>query len=172
MIRDERGFTLAELLVAVAVLAFIMAGVLALQRQGQTAYLMGAARVEVQQNARVALDVMMNELRAAQSMTTVTNCNNATNGTTDITFVDQGGTSHQYQLVGTILQRDGAALIGGVQALRIWCYDGAEALTATASSVRTVLVSITTQTEKGVASYSAANQHAVVEGRVRLRNLL
>ena len=54
---NERGFTLAELLVASAVLGIIMLGVLLVQRQGLTAYLVGAGRVEVQQNARAALQI-------------------------------------------------------------------------------------------------------------------
>src|SRR5207244_13348551 len=61
---NERGFTLAELLVVVALLGLIMAGVVSLQQQGQQAYLMGAARVDAQQNARVALTLMWRALRS------------------------------------------------------------------------------------------------------------
>lgn len=62
---DQRGFSLAELLVVVAVLALILTGVLALQQQGQIAYLMGSNRVETQQNARVAMALMSREIREA-----------------------------------------------------------------------------------------------------------
>ncbi len=43
--------------------------------------------------------------------------------------------------------------------------------TATASLVRSVHVQIRTQTESAVAAGSDRNQHAVMETRVRLRNL-
>ena len=64
-VRDTRGFTLAELLIVVAILGFMMGALFTLQRQGQLAYLTGSARVEVQQNARFALDMMISDIRSA-----------------------------------------------------------------------------------------------------------
>ncbi len=51
------------------VLALILTGVIALQQQGQIAYLMGSNRVETQQNARVAIALMTREIREACSLT-------------------------------------------------------------------------------------------------------
>ncbi len=65
---NERGFSLAELLVVVAVLALILTGVIALQQQGQIAYLIGSNRVETQQNVRVASALMTREIREACSL--------------------------------------------------------------------------------------------------------
>jgi prepilin-type N-terminal cleavage/methylation domain-containing protein len=173
---NERGFTLAELLVASAVLGIIMLGVLTVQRQGLSAYLVGAARVEVQQNARAGLDTMLNEVRSALAITAVSaGCGTGPvptgGGATSISITEQGGTAVQYQLVGSDLQRNGVVLVGGVQTLRIWCYDATDALTATATNVRTLHVQITTRTESGASATDGRNQHAVMETRVRLRNL-
>jgi prepilin-type N-terminal cleavage/methylation domain-containing protein len=169
----QRGFTLAELLVAVAVLAFIMAAIVGLQQQGQLAYLVGAARVEVQQNARVALDLMMAEIRSARAITASANCNNAASGTNDIRFDDQNGSDVRYRQNGTTLERNGAVVVGGVQSLVIRCYrDDGTTLTQTPADVRTVHVTITTQTEKGTSPGSPTDQHAIAEARVRLRNVL
>jgi prepilin-type N-terminal cleavage/methylation domain-containing protein len=173
---NERGFTLAELLVATAVLGFLMLGVFTVQRQGLAAYQVGAARVEVQQNARAALETMFGEIRAAQAITAVpAGCGTGPvptgGGATTISFNDQNSVAVQYQLAGTNLQRNGTVIIGGVQSLRIWCYDGADALTSTAALVRSVHVQIGTQTESVVAAKADRNQHAVMETRVRLRNL-
>jgi prepilin-type N-terminal cleavage/methylation domain-containing protein len=173
---NERGFTLAELLVATAVLGFLMLGVFTVQRQGLAAYQAGAARVEVQQNARAALETLFGEIRAAQAITAVpAGCGTGpvptAGGATTISFNDQNSVAVQYQLVGTNLQRNGTVLIGGIQSLRIWCYDGAGALTATASLVRAVHVQIGTQTESTIGAGSGRNQHAIMETRVRLRNL-
>jgi hypothetical protein len=87
-----------------------------------------------------------------------------------------------YQLTGTSLERRErpnptvfagpfVTLIGGVQTLRVWCYDVNDALTATMSLVRSVHVQVRTSTESVVAATSDRNQHAFMETRVRLRNL-
>lgn len=173
---NERGFTLAELLVACAVLGMIMLGILTVQRQGLGAYQVGAARVEVQQNARASLETMFNDLRSALAVTAVpAGCGTGPvptgGGGASISITDQGGTAVQYQLVGSNLQRNGVALVGGVEWLRIWCYDAAGALTATAANVRSVHVQVSTRSESAVTATSDRNQHALMETRVRLRNL-
>jgi type II secretory pathway pseudopilin PulG len=176
---DVRGFALAELLVVCAVLGLMMAGLLAVQVQGQQAYQMGAARVEVQQNARGALDLMMTELRFAKAITAVgAGCDTGPvptgGGATTISITDQDNKAVVYQLTGTNLQRtyDGGAattLVGGAQTLRFWCYDSNGALTAAAATVRSVQVRMQTGSESPGA---ARNQHALVEARVRLRSVL
>lgn len=173
---NQRGFTLTELLVACAVLGIVMAGLVTLQQQGQAAYLVGAARAEVQQNARHAVEMLTTELRFAQAVTAVgAGCGTGPvptgGGTTSITFTDQGGAAVVYQLAGTDLQRDGAVVVGGVETLRIWCFDAAGALTTAPANVRAVHLQVSTQTEAGVAAYHDRNQHALYTGRARLRNL-
>jgi type II secretory pathway component PulJ len=61
----EGGFTLAELLVACALVSLVMAGLLGLQMAGQTTYRAGASRVEAQQSLRVVLDRVVQEIRHA-----------------------------------------------------------------------------------------------------------
>lgn len=173
---NERGFTLTELLVACAVVGVVMAGVFTLQQQGQNAYLWGSARVEVQQNARLALDLMTREIRSAISI--------ASCATTKVAFTDSGSVAVVYEVSGDRLYRtrnNGTTtsaigdneVIGGVQSFTITCYesDGYTA-TTTAANVRAVLFQIQTRVSNtGVGSGAAGNQHAVVESRVKLRNL-
>lgn len=64
-LRDERGVTLAEILVVTAVIGLLMAGLLGLLQVGVRSYTWGAARVEAQQSARVALERAAKELRDA-----------------------------------------------------------------------------------------------------------
>ena len=167
---NERGFTLTELTVACAVIGVVMAGIFTLQQQGQLAYLWGSARVEVQQNARIALDVMTRELRSAKS---VSACS-----TTSISFKDATGTDVSYSRSGASLPysllRNTDDIIGGLQSITITCYkaDG-YTTTTTAVDVRSVLIQIQTQVSDpgATASSPAGQQHAIVESRVRLRNL-
>jgi prepilin-type N-terminal cleavage/methylation domain-containing protein len=165
---NERGFTLAELLVSCAVIAFVVAGVFTLQRQGQLVYLWGAARVEVQQGARQALDMMMRELRTAL---TVTSCS-----ATSIAFTDASSNAITYSVSGATLLRDAPgvsspnnALIDGLSSLAITCFtsDG-YTTTTTASAVRSVMIAIQTQ---GGGSSTGGIQKTAVQDRVKLRNL-
>lgn len=177
---DARGFTLVELLVAMALLGLILAGVFTLQHQGIQSYLTGASRVEVQQNARTALELMVQELRSAQSVSAV-------GGAGDVTFVTSVGqpppalATIRYQLSGTTLNRSingvPTPLVGGVQALTFTYYSAFDAATNTGTvtalpdSVRVIRIQIVTGTERGASPGSPGDQRATVESTVKLRNL-
>lgn len=60
-----RGFTLVELLVAVALLSLIMVAFYTIFEGGIKAYEMGEKRVELIQNARAALSIMTSQIRQA-----------------------------------------------------------------------------------------------------------
>ena len=63
--RADAGSSLIDLLVAAAAMGLVMAGLLVILRSGTSTYRWGAARVEAQQSARVALERMAAELRGA-----------------------------------------------------------------------------------------------------------
>lgn len=174
VLRDQRGFTLTELLVVATVLGMILAGVVLVQQRGQEAYLFGAHRVEVQQNNRAALELMVRELRSAQSITAIASA-------TNLTFVDENGVATQYQLSGATLNRTVTGtttpLIGGVQTLSMTYYsawNGATntgTTTTTPASVKLIRVQLVTGTEDQVSTGSPGNQTATMESVVRLRNI-
>src|SRR5262245_303974 len=187
---NQRGFTLAELVVATALMGLVMAGMFVLQRGGQHAYLLGSNRVEAQQNARITLDLMTRELRSARSIVTV--------GTgTDISFQDQCNNTVAYALAGTQLNRTGPTysdrnncvvditvtttspitVIGGVQGFTLTSYSvydvssGTYTTTTTAAQIRVIKINLVTSQEESVATSSPGNQRATVESTVQLRNL-
>jgi prepilin-type N-terminal cleavage/methylation domain-containing protein len=178
VLRDQRGFTLTELLVVTAVLGMILAGIVLVQQMGQQAYLFGSHRVEVQQNNRAALELMIRELRSAQSVTAVTSA-------TNLTFVDENGNPTQYQVSGNTLNRTVTVagtptttpLIGGVQTLAMAYYsdwNGATntgTTTTTPTQVKLIRLQLVTMTEDSVSSGSPGNQRATMESLVRLRNI-
>jgi len=177
-LRDQRGFTLTELLVVAAVLGMILAAVVLVQQQGQQAYIFGSHRVEVQQNNRAALELMLRELRSATSVTAVPSA-------TNLTFLDENGNTIQNQISGALLNRTvtvaGTAtttpLIGGVQTLAMTYYsdwNGATntgTTTTTPAQVKLIRLQLVTGTEDQVGSGSPGNQSATMETLVRLRNI-
>ena len=65
MLRDERGFTMTELLVVCALMGTVMGGVLSLLLVGQQSAATSAAKQDAQQNARMSLERMIEEIRQA-----------------------------------------------------------------------------------------------------------
>jgi prepilin-type N-terminal cleavage/methylation domain-containing protein len=81
---NQRGFTLAEMLVVCAIVGLVMASLLGLTMQGQQMYWFGTTQVDGQQTVRVALERMGKEIREAgyeplPGETDPTACPNATN---------------------------------------------------------------------------------------------
>lgn len=175
---SQRGFTLVELVIAVAIVGLVLSGTLIALQQGENAYQFGSGRVEVQQSARMAVDRMIRDLRTGSTVTTST--------ATSVTFQyidDTGATvTVAYSLTGANLQRNqispapGVAqpetLIGNVSAFSLTYYDGNNIATTTPANVRAVDIKLTTKPQDTtLAGYDLANQRAVFEDRVRLRNL-
>lgn len=156
-----------------------MAGLLVIHSGGTSAYVIGSSRVAAQQNGRVALEMMVRELRPAQSITAVTS-------STDIEFKWEDWATPpvlhtiRYTLAGAVINRtkDGVTtpLIGGVTSINFTCYyndptTGNLTTTTTPTKVQAIQIQIRTGSEVSVASYADANQHATMESWVRLRNL-
>src|SRR3972149_4360526 len=64
-VRSQRGFTLSELLVACAVITFVMAGLLVMLQSGQESYLRGSRPIQGPPNGPLAIDRVVDELRDA-----------------------------------------------------------------------------------------------------------
>jgi prepilin-type N-terminal cleavage/methylation domain-containing protein len=189
ILRDQRGFTLTELLVVATVLGMILAGVVLIQMQGQQAYLFGSHRVEVQQNNRAALELMVRDIRSAASVTTLGSATDLTLMTCQDPYPSSAPTTPclpadvitvRYQLSGTTLNRivNGTTtpLIGGVQTLAMTYYaynpsTNTTSVTTTPASVKLVRVQLVTGTEDQVGAGSPAKQRATMESLVRLRNI-
>ena len=195
---DQRGFTLAELLVAIAVVGLIMTGLLSLMMTGNQTYLTGSNQIEAQQAARVALARMVREIRGAGYNPTGAACPPSKNcpiggatGLDNLTataLVVQNDTNDNgdftdpaerivYTLNGTDLQRqvlgvDAApqTIVGGIQALTFTYLDENGAPTGKPEDVRSVQISLTTQPETQPGTWQAGRVLVTMSDQVRLRN--
>lgn len=196
----QKGFTLVELLVAMAVLGVMMAGVLDLLMVGHQSYLVSANLAETQQSARVALDRMIREVRQAGYNPAGATFNAITAATaTSLTIqldLDGSGAIQAdgpdgladtgdeevigYSLNGTSLERKagGAAaqlVIDGVQSLTLTYLDVNGATISDPASnlgaIRSIVVFLTTQPERVPASYQAGKVTRSMADSVRLRSL-
>ena len=64
-LRNERGFTLTEMLVVCAILGIVMAGVLSILVVGQQSATATSNKVDAQANARIGIERMIEEIREA-----------------------------------------------------------------------------------------------------------
>ena len=175
--RPAGGLSLAELLVSLAVLGLVLAGLFAILHSGLKAYGWGVGRVEAQQAARVALERMARELReagydprgagiqpvvaAAPALVTFQRDLNG-NGVVDptrerVTFLLRAGES--------VLRRDAGGgaqpIIDGVRRFDLTYFDRARAPTTDPSRVDSVRI----QLEVGLTGPVAA-----METQVSVRN--
>jgi prepilin-type N-terminal cleavage/methylation domain-containing protein len=188
---DQRGFTLAELLVAIAVVGLIMTGLLTFMMSGNQTYLTGSNQIEAQQAARVALARMVREIRGAGYNPTgapacppAISCpivgapgfgNPANTALMIQNDLDGDGTFEEqiaYTLNGTDLQRQGQTIVGGIQALAFTYLDenGVELVPAQPQNIRSVQIVLTTQPENQPATWQTGRVSVTMSDQVRLRN--
>jgi type IV pilus assembly protein PilW len=173
----HRGFTLVELLVAMAVTGPLLGGLWLLLHTGLQAYTGGAMRVEAQQSARWALERMAGELREAgfdphgaglvaievaerQRVRLVRDLNE--NGVVEPT---QERVTYLWDATARVLRRDAGGgaqpLIDHVETLELTYFDGAGRITSEPAHVRGVRVRLVVGRE-GLST--------IVETAVTLRN--
>ncbi|HEY3065377.1 MAG TPA: prepilin-type N-terminal cleavage/methylation domain-containing protein [Methylomirabilota bacterium] len=100
---SDRGYTLAELLVALAVAGIVMSGLLSMLMAGQQSYLVGTNQIEAQQNLRIAIGRMIQEIRLAGEDPTKVNFDAITNQTaTGLTIQNDWNANGAIQNAGTV----------------------------------------------------------------------
>jgi type II secretory pathway component PulJ len=174
---------LTDLLVALALAGLLVSGTYLLLDQGQRTYAIGAARVEVQQSTRLAVERLAAELRGAGFSRAATRfAAVAVAEPTRVTIqhdvdgdglVGGSGERITYLLRGQTLRRDAGGgaqpVIDGVERLEFTYFDAHRRPTTQPDAVRTVVISLSARpTHAG--SAAAAAVVATVTTEVRLRN--
>jgi prepilin-type N-terminal cleavage/methylation domain-containing protein len=194
--RAAAGFTLAELLVGLAVTGIVMAALFSLLLVSQQTVAQGTNQAEAQQNARAVLARMIDDIRSggydptnsgfatitAQSTAgfTIQNDWNGSgaiqnNVTTTLSGVPRGE-QITYTLSGTTLTRqesqvDGSALpLARVESMTLQYLDDTGAVTAISADIRTVVITLGVSPDNQPAKNPQGRVLVTVSDRARLRN--
>lgn len=178
------GFTLVELLVALAVVGLVLAGTVSLLHRGQQSYLLGAGGLEAQQSARVALERLAREIRKAGFDPVGASFSSIVNPTpTSVTvqndlngngIIDARGETVTFLLRGTTLRRNAGGgaqpIIEGVRALTFTYLDADGIPTAVPEKIRTVIVALTVGPDSLEGAPSRDVLAVTMRTQIRLRN--
>jgi len=176
---DAGRVHLVDVLVALALMGLLFSATLTVLAHGQRAYTQGAARVESQQSARMALTRMARELRQAGSgggslppIAVAEAARVVIQHDFDGDGVASGrGETVTWQLSAGVLRRNAGAgaqpIVNGVRALAFSYLDADSRSTTVPAAVRTVVVSLTTEPEHPGAGGATITK---LTTEVRLRN--
>ncbi len=168
---------LAELLVSLVILGFTMAGLFTCLDHTQRAWAIGAARVESQQGARVALERLTRELRSAGAGSDAFDAISVAEPDRITLHSDLDGDGAAtgrgetvaWRLVDRVLRRDAGGgaqpVVDGVRSLVLEYLDATGRPAAAPGAARTVVVTLTTEGGAG-----GAGATTTIATRVRLRN--
>ena len=169
---------LAELLVVLALLGLTLSGMLLALVQGRQVYAIGAARVEAQQNGRIALERLAREIRTAGAGGTGFDAISVAEPQLIVLQLDrsgdgvisQRGETITWRLDGAVLRRNAGGgaqpVINGVQSLALDYLDARGRPTRVPGEVRTVVIVLTTAADGGPPSAGLTT----LTTQVRLRN--
>ena len=131
--RDDFGFTLVELMITLAMTGIIVVAIYSAYNVQQRTYYTQDQVIEVQQNLRAALDVMVREIRMAGYDPSRSNGFSITTTTANKLIFDMdldedgitGGTNESitYELSGTTLDRNGQAIAENIEAIEVQFLD-------------------------------------------------
>jgi prepilin-type N-terminal cleavage/methylation domain-containing protein len=114
--KKTKGFTLVELLVAMAILAMMMTSMFSMLSGSMAAWQSGNKRIEAAQNARVGLNLIASDLRRAIASQQISYTSNGTQLTNIIPFLAVDSPSTAIDLGGGAVNAEGSQQVFGVLA--------------------------------------------------------
>jgi prepilin-type N-terminal cleavage/methylation domain-containing protein len=114
--KKTKGFTLVELLVAMAILAMMMTSMFSMLSGSMAAWQTGNKRIEAAQTARVGLNIIANDLRRAISDQQISYTTSGTAITNTVPFFATNNASTTMDLGGDAVNAVGSSQVFGVLA--------------------------------------------------------
>ena len=136
--RSQKGFSLVELIITIVMMGIISVVVGRILIQGYKTFITSQSISEVDWQGLLALESLTNDIHNIRSSSSIT-----TISASSFAFVDMSGTTVTYALSGSNLQRNGLTVASGVSALAFSYLDDAGTVTASATAVRYITVSLT-----------------------------
>jgi prepilin-type N-terminal cleavage/methylation domain-containing protein len=135
--KKNAGFSLIEIVMVIIIIGIIAAIASRILMQGVSAYLTNINIINSDWQGRIALERMVRDIRAIRSPTDITTASAST-----LAFTNTSGTSISYTLSGSTITLNGNVLADGIASLTFTYYDSSNAITATPSAIRYILISI------------------------------
>ena len=157
--QDNKGFTLIELLVAMAVGIIALAAFYGVFTVQNKRFSIEEQIIEIQQNARAAMDILTREIRMAGFNPDADATSQIITATAD-TFsfrTDEPGDDStitysfdlaDHQITRNINEGGDQPLAENIESLAFTYYDGSGSTTATASAIRQIRIAITARTAR------------------------
>lgn len=152
---NKHGFTLAEMLFTVLLIAILMAVIYPYLRASQRGWQTVDRRAEVIQNTRVGMDKMLKILREATAFTSVTA---ASNPSGQIVFLDKDGNTKEFkkyndgtnEMLGYVSGGSTYSLAGPITSLKFTCYEqDGDTTTTTTDDIKSVEIELIVSDSEG-----------------------
>jgi prepilin-type N-terminal cleavage/methylation domain-containing protein len=135
-IKNQKGFSLIEMMVVVVILGLIVLGLVTFFTGGAKSWVAGQYQLTAQRNARQAIDRMVREIREGKNI--INNLVDISNADSIVVFIPDLGSKPAYKatydLSGTIISRNSNPLIDNVQSLVFTYFDKSGNLVAPENS--------------------------------------
>lgn len=149
MPRKTAGFTLIELVMVMVIISVISITVGKIMFQGFKSFNTAQSATEVDWQGYIAISRLVNDIHDMGDPALITSMTS-----TQLTFSNMSSTTISYQLSGTNLLRNSIVLARGISALAFVYLDKNGAVTATATNVRYVKMTMTVTDDNITSSLS------------------
>jgi prepilin-type N-terminal cleavage/methylation domain-containing protein len=164
--RSERGFTLIELILVMVIIGVLSAVIAPPLMEGTKGWTWTTQRKDLSQQARIAMDRIVREIRNTGRKADDTPCISSA-AAASFSFSDVNGdlincNSITFSLSGSQVLRGAAVLADNVSAFQMTYYDNNNGTTSTASAVRRLSIALT---------LSSGSQSVSLDNEVYLKNM-
>lgn len=171
VIKNENGFSLIELMVVVGILSFIVIGGVTFFTGGARSWISGQNQLQAQREARMAMDIMVKEIREGKSVITGSYENGVIISIPAALSEDHVVTYVTFELIGNSVKRNGVnTLIDNIPGggLFFTYFDDEENVVVDPTQASKLRIELQVDVDGDMSS--GGNPDIIIETEVNLRN--